>query len=256
MASTNKTPHYDLSQYVSSDKPTYLVDYNGDMAKIDTGINAAKTTADTASTAATNAQTAAETAQTTANTAVTNAATADTKATTANTSIGTLANLHTTEKTNLVGAINEAFDLAGTSEVVNTLSGSETDKAPSVSAVKTEVLGTILYNNQSGTTGTVNLSSSIANFDYIEIIYCDNELTHRGSTGKVESPNGKTLCLDYDVFVAGGPVVYSKRANVNVDNSQITFAANYEYHFGNDSNVFIDNTGVAIKIIEVIGYKK
>ena len=61
MASTNKTTHYELSQYVSSDKPTYLVDYNGDMAKIDTGINAAKTTADTANTAATNAATAAET---------------------------------------------------------------------------------------------------------------------------------------------------------------------------------------------------
>ena len=27
-ASTNKTTHYNLSQYVSSDKPTYLVDYN------------------------------------------------------------------------------------------------------------------------------------------------------------------------------------------------------------------------------------
>lgn len=109
MASTNKTTHYELSQYVSSDKPTYLVDYNGDMAKIDTGINTAKTTADTANTAATNAATAAETAQTTATTAVTNAATAQTSADSANTKIGTLANLNTVEKTNLVGAINEVL---------------------------------------------------------------------------------------------------------------------------------------------------
>lgn len=107
MASTNKTTHYELSQYVSSDKPTYLVDYNGDMAKIDTGINAAKTTADSASTAASNAQTAAEGAQTTANTAVTNAATAQSGADTANTNIGTLANLTTVAKNNLVAAINE-----------------------------------------------------------------------------------------------------------------------------------------------------
>lgn len=38
MSSTNKTSHYNLSQYVSSDKPTYLVDYNTDMSNIDTGI--------------------------------------------------------------------------------------------------------------------------------------------------------------------------------------------------------------------------
>lgn len=36
MSSTNKTPNYELSQYVGTDKPTYLGDYNGDMLKIDT----------------------------------------------------------------------------------------------------------------------------------------------------------------------------------------------------------------------------
>ena len=116
MSSTNKTTHYDLSQYVSSDKPTYLTDYNGDMLKIDTGINSAQTTADTASTAATNAGTAAETAQTTANTAITNAAAAQSTADGNTTKIGTLANLTTSEKTNLVGAINEVNDKVETTK--------------------------------------------------------------------------------------------------------------------------------------------
>lgn len=35
MASTNKTANYDLSQFVSTDRPTWLGDYNSDMAKID-----------------------------------------------------------------------------------------------------------------------------------------------------------------------------------------------------------------------------
>lgn len=48
MSSTNKTAHYSLSQYVANDKPTYLSDYNGDMAKIDAAIYAAKSAADTA----------------------------------------------------------------------------------------------------------------------------------------------------------------------------------------------------------------
>lgn len=40
MSSTNKTPNYELSQYVGTDKPTYLGDYNGDMLKIDAQMKA------------------------------------------------------------------------------------------------------------------------------------------------------------------------------------------------------------------------
>lgn len=49
MSSTNKTTNYNLSQYIGTDKPTYLGDYNGDMLKIDTQL---KENADSASNAA------------------------------------------------------------------------------------------------------------------------------------------------------------------------------------------------------------
>lgn len=52
MSSTNKTPNYNLSQYVGTDKPTYLGDYNGDMLKIDKQL---KANADSASNAASKA---------------------------------------------------------------------------------------------------------------------------------------------------------------------------------------------------------
>lgn len=35
MTATNKTENYQLSQFVGSDRPTWLVDYNNDMARID-----------------------------------------------------------------------------------------------------------------------------------------------------------------------------------------------------------------------------
>lgn len=38
MSATNSTQTIGLSQYISTDKPTYLVDYNGDMLKIDNAI--------------------------------------------------------------------------------------------------------------------------------------------------------------------------------------------------------------------------
>lgn len=45
MGATHRTDHYDLSQYQGSDKPSYLLDYNSDMAKIDAALYAASTTA-------------------------------------------------------------------------------------------------------------------------------------------------------------------------------------------------------------------
>lgn len=79
MSSTNKTTNYELSQFIGTDKPAWLTDYNADMSKIDTGVATAQGTATGA----------------------------DTKATANATAIGTLANLTTEAKTNLVAAINE-----------------------------------------------------------------------------------------------------------------------------------------------------
>lgn len=46
MSSTNKTLNIELSQFVGSDKPTWLSDYNGDMSKIDTYAGNLKSQAD------------------------------------------------------------------------------------------------------------------------------------------------------------------------------------------------------------------
>lgn len=66
MASTNKTQHYKLSQYLADDKPSYLTDYNADMLAIDTAIYSAQQTANTAAEAIDVAKTNADQALTTA----------------------------------------------------------------------------------------------------------------------------------------------------------------------------------------------
>lgn len=40
MTATNKTSNYKLSQFVGTDRPTWLGDYNGDMSKIDAQMKA------------------------------------------------------------------------------------------------------------------------------------------------------------------------------------------------------------------------
>lgn len=88
MSHTNTTQNYNLPQFVGTDKPAWLTDINQAFSNIDTAIKSAKDTADTATGSAT----------------------------TANNSIGTLANLNTTEKSTLVGAINEVNTSAGTAQ--------------------------------------------------------------------------------------------------------------------------------------------
>lgn len=263
MASTNKTTHYELSQYVSSDKPTYLVDYNGDMAKIDTGINAAKTTADTASTAATNAQTAAEGAQNTANTAVTNAAAADTKATTANTNIGTLANLTTTEKQTIVGAINEVNTKANTSQVVDQLTGEETTKAPSVRVVKEQFEEVQLFSSDSGSLAqNISLSQSANNFERLEIV-CGTDAyketivirPHQLGTG---TPNVPVYIIWHDAQSAMGIFAAWYKLNGNV----LTYSYSTRFYGGYTTpsastltSCFFDTTA-QVKVYKVYGYRQ
>lgn len=44
MSHTNKTPNYDLPQFIGTDIPSWLTDFNSAMEKIDTAIKGASTT--------------------------------------------------------------------------------------------------------------------------------------------------------------------------------------------------------------------
>ena len=73
MASTGKTTNYELSQFIGTNKPSWLGDYNGDMLKIDTALGSINATATTAQSGVASAQSAASAAQQTANAANTKA---------------------------------------------------------------------------------------------------------------------------------------------------------------------------------------
>lgn len=87
MSATNSTPNYDLPQYVATDKPTYLGDFNKAMLDIDTNMksidNKASSAESSVATANTNASQALENAnqaQSTAESAQATASQANTKA--------------------------------------------------------------------------------------------------------------------------------------------------------------------------------
>lgn len=80
MASTNKTTTLKLSQFVGTDKPDWLTDYNEDMEKIDAFATTAESDIVAAQAASTQAKEVANSASSAANTASTSAANAVTVA--------------------------------------------------------------------------------------------------------------------------------------------------------------------------------
>jgi hypothetical protein len=101
MGATNSTLNYQLSQFVATDKPAWLQDYNGDMEKIDVGINTAKVAADTA--------------QNTANSAVS--------------SIGTVSSDISALQTDVLAHTNDITDLQGDVNTIESLIGNGTPTA-------------------------------------------------------------------------------------------------------------------------------
>ena len=177
-SSTNATTHYELSQYIGSDKPTYLVDYNSDMSKIDTGIYNAQSKANTnessigtlsslTTEAQSNLVSAINEVDAHADTNAGNIATNTTNIATNTSAIGTLANLDTLTKSDLVSAINE---------VVNKFSFNYKNNLQFSVAVESG-------SNPSITQTNTRINSAYNSDGSIGKIYGNIELTGTGSAG-------------------------------------------------------------------------
>lgn len=255
MGHTNSTANLALPQFIGTDKPTWLSDVNGAFAAIDTyagnndaalAITDAK--ADTAVndaasavTTATNAANTAGTASTQATNAVTVAGNALTVANGINSKVGVLTDLHTTDKSTVVNAINEVFDAqaAPTATQVsydNTVSGLT---AANVQAAIDELASapaageTVLWSNpdptQSFAGQPVTLSDSIVNYDLIKVQVLDrnDRAGMYEAYGVVSLITTGTSFVDVG-FVAGSTMngEHGRRANFT-DNTTITFDSGY-----------------------------
>lgn len=109
--------------------------------------------------------------------------------------------------------------------------------------------GKVLYNNASGTAGTVTLSDSAENYTYLEIFYRSSGDNACGSV-KVFNPNGKLVHLGTIHYIADYD--YAKFALVNVSGSMITFNQNYQIILKSNGSVYSAEN--AIYITRVVGY--
>lgn len=113
----------------------------------------------------------------------------------------------------------------------------------------------ILYDNSSGTTGTVTLSESVANFSYLELFFKDSSYGYYNNI-RIYSPNGKNVVLSTShVFSQSGTIMVSTRrikfSETTVSNYSGT---NNDYGHLNSWNNSI-STDNRISITKIIGYR-
>ena len=212
MASTNKTTHYNLSQYIGTDKPTYLVDYNQDMERIDTGIYGA-----------------------------------DSKATLNSSSIGTLSNLTTTAKTDLVSAVNEVNSSAvGVGDISQLTTSDKTSVVAAVNEVDKDI-GNLTSLN------TVNKTSIVAAVNEVDGDVGNlANLTTQTQTSLVGAVNEvKSLIENFNLTnfttitkTSGGSEITTTSGSI-IDGSSLTIAKNSDGSLAKVyGNIFINNPGI------------
>lgn len=114
--------------------------------------------------------------------------------------------------------------------------------------------GVTLYHVDAGTSGTVTLSESAANFKTIEIYFGDNNLYGRGYL-KLHSPNNKLVDLSL-IEPANSTTTYIRRTRYTIAGTTITPTTDSSGYVtiqnGNVGNHMPNNH---IKITKVIGYE-
>ena len=142
------------------------------------------------------------------------------------------------------------------SSVYNALDSTSTTDALSANQGKVlndKINGTILYDNDAGTTGTVTLSDSAANYNYLEI-YFFNTADNIYSSVKVYKPNDKSVDLTAGAFF--GNQLYFKSANRTISGTSISLKPGTIDTAWNITNSTAGTAAsTSIKIHKVVGYK-
>lgn len=133
-------------------------------------------------------------------------------------------------------------------KILNTYSNSQTD----VYASKF-INGDVLYENEEGTNGTVNLNDDLENYKRIKIFYYNKNHTGAYSSEEVDEPNGKLVNLSQLVPLKANSRVYLDATTISCSDSSITIVDSYNWAY--QSSPYAVGDANMFYITKVIGYK-
>lgn len=215
--STNQTTHYELSQYTANDKPTYLIDYNGDMSKIDTAIYGA-----------------------------------DARSTVNATSIGDLTTLDTTAKSDLVSAVNEiksatdtnTSNISTNTSNISTLGSNQGTMANLTTTDKTSLVGAINEVNAVNQTQGTQIAENTSNIEKFNLIHFDTfDNTNIQHTSNISSITGNITVASND----DGSIFKIYSSSFITSSSDFNSASVYfDTRLRPESNITINGAGIRI----------
>lgn len=116
----------------------------------------------------------------------------------------------------------------------------------------TNLTAVSLYDNSTGTSGTVTLSQTAANFSYLEIFFKETQRSSAYGSVKVFSPNGKTVNLTSTFYSGDQYGIYVTSKDVSISGTSITNVRYGWQYVGSDRYA---TNGNLINIVKVVGYK-
>lgn len=114
------------------------------------------------------------------------------------------------------------------------------------------IQGTILYDNPSGSNGTITLSDSTENYDYIEIYYFSG-MNYDYYSNKIVNPNGKKTYLTYSEIGDTPQETYLFKREIEINNKDIS-TYNNNYGLLNITGN-ISSKENRVFICKIVGYK-
>lgn len=249
MSSTNKTTNYNLSQFVGTDVPSYLGDYNSDMSKIDKAIgdvansqgsveqSVVGLTADVqglstqvsgVSTSVQQLQTSVaqiDTAYKQADTALSQRITANANNIQANTTAIESANTAIESANTAIEGINTAIgtgDISGIGD--GTIKGAISNLNSNLNTSNKLIF--------SGANGEGNIPITDANYDFLDVVFGDGSYIY----GSIKIRKGETGTFRYITRNGTNMVFYNRNVKLSEDgtNLQISIATSFQQGNNND----------------------
>lgn len=153
-----------------------------------------------------------------------------------------------------VASNNTIFSVSNIIQPYFSVYGYRTDFGDRVNKYNGTVYGVeTLYDNSSGTIGTVTLSSSAANYDYLEIFTNQSNLDGYSSY-KIANPNGKNISI-YANMRDSSNVTYVKSKKYSISGTSITVNQQGWTFTVSGTSIPANNAYDDIYITKVVGYK-
>ena len=247
-ASTNKTANYELPQFVGTDKPTWLGDFNSAMSAIDAGMATNASDIEDLDTRVTSAEA-------TASQASQNVATLTGRVSTVESSASTATTTANNAQQTATSALNTANTANGKADTNATNIATNTSDISDLQTAIANLAPVVLYSDSTGTSGNVALSDSVSNYSYLEIFAYESQNSSE-IYNKYDVNEGRDLNLSAVTILQNGNLARLESQTYIVSGNTLTVKSGTTGHV----NIFTktineQNATGDIRICKVLGIK-